>query len=534
MNNRFIKIVGAVSGLYLLSGCVVIRDTTTAWEESRDPLEFKGPGAQDAALYRYENDKFEQDSGKRIAIGMFPGFAMAWDEKSYPLKENADLWKKGRRVTVDEYIGGETVGWLAFGMPFLNTISSLLVAPFCETESSILGLIGCHRWRSKASGRSLIKVGEREDIVEAADGSWRRKGVDEYTEAPAKLSDGISLRYSYPGYGVVLSDVENFGQVAVMFDRGSKAYRKFKKSECVKDALTYEDVAEGADAAADQLIWRRRLEIATNDIAMIVSSKELSLCSESYSNQVFEIEKEVANSLNAGCFVARFVLAKQDAISSLRESIKRESEIVAKVKQLNGLMAQKEYGDVLAAKSDGDTDERLLAVYKEAETMQEELRVVNKLKEAKDAYDRGDYQSVLKLVANETDMRFVEISKKSEDALKKQEEERSAAEKRLEDARRKRVQEKILSIRKKMDEDPRVRRASDTIETQIALFRTRGKIPAWMHAMWMAGVTTDDILNAGTAEERFMLLCEELVNMESNFSKDKWLTFRAEAWDLPF
>ena len=461
MNSGFRKAIGFVFELCLLSGCIVIRDTTAAWEEKRNPIELDGPGSQDAVFSHYEKDKYEQDYGGRIAIGIVPGFGEGFDE-------NAEQSRHKFSAGADPFT-------LSIAL-MVSTFGSLFVAPFCENEYSLFGLIGCHRWRSKASGRSLIKVGEREDIIE------KDRNMHCDVEDLVKMSDDMSLRYSYPGYGVVQADVKKFGQVAVAFDRGPKAYRKFKKSKCVENALTYEDVAEGTDAAADQLIWRRRLEVATNDIAKIMSSKELSLCSESYSNRVFEIEKEVADSLNAGSFDGAFVLAKQDAIPSLRELTKREFEIVTKVNQLKGLMAQKKYGDVLAAKNDDDADddlvpywlpegyvlaakndddadERLLALYKQAEVMREDSRVANKLNSAKNAHDNGKYQEALELVAHETDSRFEEIRRASRDAMEKQEAAQRAEMKRQEEERRRKMEEERLAKEKERQAQEEKRKA---------------------------------------------------------------------------
>lgn len=557
MNDVLMKTVGVVSGLCLLSGCVVIRDTTTTWEEKRDMLEFEGPGAQDAALHRYENDKFELDSGHRIAIGIFPGVAEARDTKEVSSRSGANEW-----TVLD---------------PIIGTISSLFVAPFYENKISAMGWIGCHRWQSTPKdGKTLVKKGDEETILEGIDeevgsgasekvsGNSKESGVED----PRELANGTMLRYAYPGFNVIRADVKKYGQVAVMFERSPDvfdqtpmSYRMFKKSKYVDGALAYEDIAEGIDNAADQLIWRRRLEIVTNDIAKLVHAGEFSRCDEILSNQVFALNKEIDSGLvqNQG-FEGDFVRMKQEAIRSLREAANEASKKAIRAKEVNRisritrqiekLFYEEAYSNVIMcceeelkmAPSREGHEEADLDYWRDAKwdaQRELELRRIDLVKKRIEGLIYAKrWKEAIGAVSEERSSSHDGEEKEDEkiwEHLLSQAESGLAAERAEEERwREKKFQEAVDAVRKQMDADPGLCRARDVLATQIALYRTRGEIPAWLNAMFMAGFSANNILTAITPEQQLVLLLAKVKEMREALSEDFWRTFCAEAWDLPF
>lgn len=235
-------VCAAVAGL-MLSGCVCMKDDRTEWVELADRRVGSGPGSEDGRFVFWHRDQYLFDPGTRLSVGVFPGWGQAWVDGS-----------------VDGVSFANSLWFLPIWSTFANlvflapTFSSLFVAPCVEAKLSSFGFLGCHRW-SVDPVEERVRTGPRETVVltDESKPAWQEGAL-----APGKSGDGTTLYLAYPGFGRLLAEVKAKGQADVMFDRGPSAYRRFRLSKNVPDALVYRDVPQGRDPAADAQIARAR------------------------------------------------------------------------------------------------------------------------------------------------------------------------------------------------------------------------------------------------------------------------------------
>ena len=242
--------VAALSTLIVLghsfTGCVYLTGEKTYWtKEYNDAYTFlAGPGYQDAKEQRFESVKYKEDNGKCIAIGMFPGYAHVF-RKGYP------EYRDGYAVDGQRNAGADEVVYV-FAIPWLNlflgapTISSLLFEPFSDygptlSKFSEFGIIGVHKW--KEGGGAKLKIDEEfiERVI-VARGTYRPEG-----KVPSWISKNrVKIYFTYPGFDVIVADINHAGRVDVVHDDGVNV-RRFEKAKKADGKITYSDYKVAAD-----------------------------------------------------------------------------------------------------------------------------------------------------------------------------------------------------------------------------------------------------------------------------------------------
>ena len=276
------NVVVAVAVACAVCGCVVIRDTETEWRENETRSALEGPGNEDALIVQRSKNRFEVDSGRRIAIGFFPG-AGEFNETEYvkwgdvEAKSWFDYW-----VTV-------TVGQ-PFSL-FVPTIESLLITPFAASADSASGfsLVGCHRWQVTGKPDKIVEKGPSTTVLKKA-GFLFLQGRD----TVGKTENGTDLHWRYPGFDALVEAARSKGQVAVVDSDGEIAYRRFRLSPSVADGLEFEDVRKGADSIADRWIAYQREIRGIKPICTALSSAPgYAFCDTNVSNAVTELRRKV-------------------------------------------------------------------------------------------------------------------------------------------------------------------------------------------------------------------------------------------------
>lgn len=230
----------------LCAGCVVINGRSSNWEESQLETTAPGPGDIDLSFENWSKNKIEYDDGSRISIGIFPGMGEM-------IEIGRVKWNVWDSENWFDFFYYSTVGQCLFLAP---TIYSLIISPFDThpgNDASVYGLLGCHRWNSSSS-RYLTERGPTQQLAMASGNT--KPAAD--TFLIGKSGDGTRLYFEYPGSEKLYEEVVLYGAVDVMFTNGNEVVRRFSKSEHVKRALVYRDIAGEDDPVALKQVSHQR------------------------------------------------------------------------------------------------------------------------------------------------------------------------------------------------------------------------------------------------------------------------------------
>lgn len=276
-------VVVAVAVACAVCGCVVIRDTEKEWRENETRFTLDGPGNEDARIVQWSKNRFEVDSGRRIAIGFFPG-AGEFNETKYV------KWEDLEAKSWFDYWVSVTVGQ-PFAL-FVPTVESLLITPFIVPTNPASGfsLVGCHRWQGTGQPDKVVEKRPSATFLKKAGFFLVLQGRD----TVGKTEDGTDLHWRYPGFDVLVESARSKGQVAVVDSDGAIAYRRFRLSPSVADGLEFEDVRKGADSIADRWIaYQREMRGIKPTCTALTSAPGYAFCDANVSNAVTALRRKV-------------------------------------------------------------------------------------------------------------------------------------------------------------------------------------------------------------------------------------------------
>ena len=394
------NVVVAVAVACAVCGCVVVHDTETEWRENETRSALEGPGNEDTLIVQRRKDKFEVDSGRRIAIGFFPG-AGEFSETEYV------KWGDVEAKSWFDYWVTATVGQ-PFSL-FVPTIESLLIAPFTAptNPASAFSLVGCHRWQGTGQPDKVVEKGPSTTVLKKA-GFLFLQGRD----TVGKTEDGTDLHWRYPGFDALVEAARSRGWVAVVDSDGAIAYRRFRLSPSVADGLEFEDVRKGADPIADRWIAYQREIRGIKPICTALSAAPgYAFCDANVSNAVTELRRKV------DALIADSQTNDLETVATVRAEIsdlKGKLEGAAK-KEIERLLSAAEWRHALQLcdallRSDGEGADGYLEVW---------------VSERKN-----------KAVAELEKIRIAEERRKQEEKVRRREAERARLEARLKDARK--------------------------------------------------------------------------------------------------
>lgn len=326
-------VVVAVAVACAVCGCVVIRDTEKEWRENETRFTLDGPGNEDARIVQWSKNRFEVDSGRRIAIGFFPG-AGEFNETKYV------KWEDLEAKSWFDYWVSVTVGQ-PFAL-FVPTVESLLITPFIVPTNPASGfsLVGCHRWQGTGQPDKVVEKGPSATFLKKAGFFLVLQGRD----TVGKTEDGTDLHWRYPGFDVLVESARSKGQVAVVDSDGAIAYRRFRLSPSVADGLEFEDVRKGADSIADRWIaYQREIREIKPICTALTSAPGYAFCDANVSNAVTELRRKV------DALIADSHANDQETVAAVRAEIsnlKGKLEIAAK-KEIERLLSAAEWKHAL-------------------------------------------------------------------------------------------------------------------------------------------------------------------------------------------
>lgn len=331
-------VVVAVVVACVVCGCVVVRDTGTEWRENERRSTLEGPGNEDAEIVQWRKDKFEVDSGRRIAIGFFPG-AGEFSETEY-IK-----WGDLEAKSWFDYLVSVTVGQ-PFSL-FVPTIESLLIAPFTAPTNPASGfsLVGCHRWQGIGQPDKVVEEGVSATILKEKIHSFLPISLPpRELDTVGKAGDGTDLHWCNPGFDALVEAAQSRGWVAVVDSDGMIAYRRFRLSPSVADGLEFEDVKKGADPIADRWIaYQREIREIKPICTALTSAPGYAFCDANVSNAVTELRRKV------DALIADSHANDQETVAAVRAEIsnlKGKLEIAAK-KEIERLLSAAEWKHAL-------------------------------------------------------------------------------------------------------------------------------------------------------------------------------------------
>jgi len=231
MSNSLHGVLAASLAMALVAGCYTVELSDTTHPTERLPLR-GGPGARQGELVRAVRLSYTHYTGEQLSFGLMPGV---------PCMAN-DIGGSGGYVPAGALclFVGPFVNAFALATP---TLCTLFVEPFTMTsddrgmkwDAVAMGFLGAYRWRVLPHD-DIVKESEENVLV---DGGYQ---PDVGRIKVSKSADGTKLWHEYPGFRALSRDVEEAGEVDVLFFDGDKI-RRFRKSELNPDALAFEDRA---------------------------------------------------------------------------------------------------------------------------------------------------------------------------------------------------------------------------------------------------------------------------------------------------